>query len=49
MVKFVSGVALFALVGLGLCGFAASQAHAYQCYQSCFTLGNSVWCNTNCY
>lgn len=49
MLKFVSGVALFALIGIGACGFAASQAQAYSCYQSCQTIGGMVFCQTNCY
>lgn len=49
MVKFVSGVALFALVGLGLCGFAASQAKAYSCQTSCYTVFNQQYCNTTCF
>lgn len=48
MVKFVTGVALFALVGIGACGFWASKAHAYFCTTTCNTIGGYTYCNQIC-
>ena len=49
MLKTFTGIALFALVGLGLCGFAASKAHAYYCYTTCNTIGGFTNCYQNCF
>ena len=49
MLKTFTGIALFALVGLGICGFAASQAKAYSCSTYCYTIGSNTYCNQNCF
>ena len=49
MLKTFTGIALFALVGLGICGFAASQAHAYYCTTNCYTIGGQTYCNQTCF
>lgn len=49
MTKYTTAVVLFALIGIGLCGFAASQAKAYSCTTYCYTVMGRQICNTNCF
>ena len=49
MTKYTAAIVLFALIGIGLCGFAASQAKATMCNTSCYTVMGHQYCSTYCF
>lgn len=49
MTKYTAAIVLFALIGIGLCGFAASQAKATTCNTFCNDIGGFRYCTTNCF
>lgn len=49
MAKYITAVALFTMIGLGICGFAATKAQAYMCTTTCNTIGGYTYCNQYCF